>query len=134
MSASVLRTLMIAMIALIFGAQQIACACPPAHDVQTTQSMDVHASHSSDHTTHKSEHHDHSKDGTCSHCESGSFLTAAADKTFAQAVPKYAATPFVVPKSLRLATYSPTDSPKPVIRDDALRRFTPIELKVRLLN
>ena len=132
MFASSLRTLMIAMFALIFGAQQIACACPPVHELTPAHDHVARASHGSEHA-HSQDQHDKNR-GTCSHCESGSFLTAGGDETFTPALPETPVSYFVPQKTLRLASYSPTDSPRPVIPDNALRRLTPLQLKVRLLN
>lgn len=122
---------MIAMFALIFGAQQIACACPPAHEMKAAHEHQAHASHVSEHA-HSQAQQDENR-GTCSHCEPGSFLTTGGDETVTLALPKTPVSYFAPHKALRLASYSPTDSPSPVIRDDALRRLTPLQLKVRLL-
>lgn len=129
--ASSLRTLMIAMFALIFGAQQIACACPPAHESKAAHEHQAHAPHVSEHA-HPQAQPDDSR-GTCGHCESGNFLTAGGDETLTPVLPETPVSYFVPQKTLRLTSYSPTDSPKSVIRDDALRRLTPLQLKVRLL-
>ena len=130
--ASSLRTLMIAMFALIFGAQQIACACSPAHEMKAAHEHEAHASHGSDHA-HPHDEHDDNR-GTCSHWETGSYLTAGDDEILTPALADTSMS-FVIPqKTLRLTSYNPTDSPRPVIRDDALRRLTPLQLKVRLLN
>ena len=123
---------MIALFALIFGAQQIACACPPAHEMKAAHDHQAHASHASD-QAHSQDQHDDNR-GTCSHCESGSFLTSGSDDIFKPALPETPVSYFVPQKTLRLTTYSPTDSPRPVMRDYALRRSTPLQLKVRLLN
>jgi len=130
--ASSLRTLMIALFALIFGAQQIACACPPAHEMKAAHDHQAHASHASD-QAHSQDQHDDNR-GTCSHCETGSYLTAGSDQILTPALADTPISYFIPQKSLRFASYNPTHSPKPAIRDDSVRRLTPLQLKVRLLN
>lgn len=122
---------MIAMLALLFGAQQIACACPVADELITAHDHRTHASHGSEHA-HSDGQQDESR-GACSHCEPESVVTAGGDDLSKTALPETPVSYFVPRKTLRLASYSPTDSPRPVIRDDGRRRLTPLQLRVQLL-